>query len=1166
MRNKFPVLLTLGACLVCVLGPAARPAHGQAATTGVILGTVTDQTGAVVPGADVTVTEVATGIKHTTKTDAEGRYEVLALPSNEAHMNVTVSKPGFETFVSQDVIIDPSTHVQVNVVLRVGTATTEVTVTATAVQVNTQSGESSGVIAGDEVADLQLNGRDYRDLAALIPGINDLNAGHGAVGVGFTSEQALSVNGLDQYQNLFTTDGAYNMNTGSMQGENVLQPIDSISEFKVLKDNFSAKYGWLGGAQFMAATKSGTKEFHGNGYDYIRNQSVDANNWFNNAGNAPLTSLRQNIFGGSLGGPVTIPGHYNTDKSRTFFFTNEEFRIRHGGVSTLGAIIPQAMRNGDFSADPTLFGINTNGLSLDSASQAILASEYPGVTCLSASGHNGKDLDTINTACMDPNSVALMQHYWPFLPNQTGFNNYLDTSVERNDGQDYTERIDHRFNDKLTLLGRMSYETATDAWPYLSWGANPEPSETNAFKQTGFNSMLQFTANINPSTINQLTITQTDDKPRLSITGSAFRTGLNLSINLPYGYGADQTNRAPDIGFAEGWSGASNSGLPINASDQENVLANDFTKIKGGHTIQAGLMIIWGIKRQSNFATTEGSYSFSGVHSGDPIADYLLGLDSSFSQNNVRLRGSFRYWQDENYIQDDWKVNKKLTVNIGLRSVYYSPDTMEGNGVSDFDPARYDPTQAPVVELNGLYLANASNVPITATGAVANLLNGIVFPASYKPNSRFPLAQPTPGVPNGIFTTGIHFAPRVGFAFDPQGTGKTVIRGGWGVSYGRIPFALYNGDLSNPGFTQGVTLNNGTITNPSLGSPGAQSAFGVNTVGSPNQTFKPQQTQTYSLTLEREIVPGGVFSLAYVGSHTDDYTLGYDHDWPLPVATPTQASCALSPGETFNQPGGFLFDPCINTGATSPTYTRPIPMYNGISGQGQSAAAWPAMASYNSLQAGYRWVTHKGLTLTLAYTWQHSLTNDIGPQDPYLDFAHPRLDYGQPGFGQHHVFNSSYIWHMPFMKGRHDFAGKALGDWTFSGITTVVSGTPSSIYLNTGVSGLAGLPNCVASVGGPKTHMEWFNKAAFVAPLYGFYGNCAYGDIIGPPLQAWNWALYKTFPIKERLKIQLRFEAFNIFNHPNFQGLDEGVGDGAFAQTTSTADPRQLEGALRITF
>lgn len=1156
MKSNFLAWLTLTLSLFCLLGPATRPAHGQAATSGVIVGTVTDSTGAVIPGADVTITELSTGIKHTAETDAEGRYEVLALPSNEAHVNVTVAKQGFQTFVSQDVVIDPSTHVQVNAVLQVGTSTQEVTVMATAVQVNTQSGESSGIIAGDEVAQLQLNGRDWRDLSALIPGVNDLNAGHGTTGVAFTSGNNMSVNGLDTSQNMYTTDGAYNMNTGSMGNENTLQPIDSISEFKVIKDNYSARYGWQAGAQFMVATKSGTKDFHGSAYDYLRNDAVDANNWFNNAANAPITSLRQNIFGGSIGGPVYIPGHYNTDKSKTFFFSNEEFRIRHSGVSVLGAIIPEAMRSGDFSADPTL---PTGGLKLDTASAALLASEHPGVTCVTAT--------TINQSCMDPNSVAMMGHFWPILPNDVanGFNNYLDTSVERNDGQDYTERIDHRFNDKYTMMARVSYETGTDAWPYLSWGGNPEPSEAEAFKETGFNNMIQFTANINPTTTNQASFVQTDDKPRLSISGAAFRTGLNLTTKLPFGYGADQTNRAPDISFSDGWSGTGNGGLPINASDQENVASDDFTKIKGGHTLQAGIMVIWGIKRQSNFATTEGSYSFSGVHSGDPIADYLLGLDSSFNQNNIRRRGSFRYVQDESYLQDDWKVNRKLTLNLGVRFVYYSPDTMQGNGVSDFYPTAYNAAQAPHVLPNGVYAANAAGVPVTATGAPANLLNGIVFPADYKPNSQFPLAMATPGMPDGFFNTSPHAAPRIGFAYDPTGNGKMAIRGGYGVSYGRVPFAIYNGDLSDPGFTEGITLLNGTVTDPSIGSPGASSAFGINTIG-PKRTFNPLETQSYSLTVERELVPGGVFNIAYVGSHSNDYSLGYDTNWPLPVAAPAIAGCALSPGESYSQAGGFQFDPCLNTGADSATYTRPIPMYNGISAQSQSAAAWPAMANYNSLQTGFRYVTHKGLTATIAYTWQHTLTNNIGPQDPYIDFAHPRADYGQPGQGQHQILNASYIWQMPFLKNRNDFVGKAFGNWTFSGITTFVSGTPNNIGLNTGQSGLAGVPNCVASTSGPQTHAQWFNTSAFVAPAFGSYGNCAYGIVYGPPLQVWNWALYKTFPITERVKIQLRFEAFNIWNKTNFQGLDTNLGDGSFGQTTSTADPRQLEGALRITF
>ena len=196
---------------------------------------------------------------------------------------------------------------------------------------------------------------------------------------------------------------------------------------------------------------------------------------------------------------------------------------------------------------------------------------------------------------MDPNSVAMMSHFWPILPNDVanGFNNYLDTNVERNDGQDYTERIDHRFNDKCTLMARISYETDTDSFPYLSWGPNPDPNETNAFKETGFNNMLQFTANINPTTINQVTLTQTDDKPRLSITGAAFRNGPDTSDHQSalWATGPTKPIALPTSACGQGWSGTGNGGLPINASDQENVSSDDFTKIKGGHTLQAGIMV-----------------------------------------------------------------------------------------------------------------------------------------------------------------------------------------------------------------------------------------------------------------------------------------------------------------------------------------------------------------------------------------------------------------------------------------------------------------------------------------------------------------------------------------------------------------------------------------------
>ena len=502
----------------------------------------------------------------------------------------------------------------------------------------------------------------------------------------------------------------------------------------------------------------------------FRNNALDARNFFNTS----TPALKQNIFGGSLGGPVYHPGTLQHQQVKDFLLHQRGVPYSPRWCGCPGLVPDPGNAGGDFSQDPYFISQNeAPALALDPSSQALLASEHPGVNCLPTP-------TSINPACFDSNSVALMNHFLS-LPNITQGNpflNYLDSGVETVDQQDYTERIDHRFNDKYTLLARVSYETNLDSLPYLSWGSNPAPTETNAFKETGFNNMLQFTANINPTTINQITFTQTDDKVRATITG-AFRSNITppLTINLPYGLGADITNRAPDVKFANGWSGeddgaSTNSGMPENASDQENILADDFTKVKGGHTLQAGVMLVWGIKRQDGFAVTEGEYAFSGVHSGDSIADFLLGLDTSFSQNSTRLAGSFRYTQQEGYIQDDWKVNRKLTINMGVRVVYYAPETMDGNGISDFDPSRFNPAEVPVVLPNGNLLTNAAYQPLTATGALANTLNGIVVPEGYKPNTRFPLAVATPGVPNGIFTTSPHFGPRLGFAYDPSGQGE----------------------------------------------------------------------------------------------------------------------------------------------------------------------------------------------------------------------------------------------------------------------------------------------------------------------------------------------------------------------------------------------------------
>jgi hypothetical protein len=1162
--KKIYASLGLIVALFIVFGSGARDARGQAASTGAILGTVSDPTGAVVPDAEVTITDVATGGTRTARTDAAGLYDIEALPAAGNLYNVTVKKEGFKTSVHQGVKLDPGARVSVNVTLELGATVAEVSVVASVVRVDTTSGASAGTISGTEVTDLQLNGRDFRGLALLIPGVNSaaitgsIVGGGQLNGGGLTGETPISVNGLGREMNNYTTDGAYNMNTGNMCNLDVVQPVESIAEFRLLKDNYSAKYGVAGGATVMVATKSGTSEFHGVAYDFLRNDALDSRNFF--AKSTPV--LKQNIFGGSIGGPVYIPGHYNTDKTKTFFFTNVELRRRNVGVTARGATIPQAMRDGDFTNSPTLAA---GGFNLDSTASTILSQRNPGVNCVLDSTH-------LNTACFDPNAVLMMNYFYP-LPNNPsgGFLNYLNSGVELFNGEDYTFRVDHNFSEKMRLLARVSRENVRDKPPYQTWGANPFPTSSQQIQTLGWNNLLQLTYDINPTTINQLSWTNTATHVYLDVYNSFLSNIPNLDVHMPFGY-ADPDHRVPQVSISKGWNGIGTGGLPLrNATDGEQIISDDFTKVKGPHTIQAGTMFIWGIKRQSNFATSQGSYSFTGVHTGDPVADFLLGLDSSFTQNNTRLRGYFRYHQSESYIQDDWRVKPRLTLNLGLRAVYFSSDKREGNGLADFDPSKFDPTQAPVVLTNGTLLLNADRQPITATGSVANLLNGVVFAEGFKGLPGIPAG--TPGVPNGIFTTSLHWAPRVGFAWDVTGDGKTSVRGGFGIGYGRIPFAIYN-SFGNYPFIQGVTLLNGTFTDPALGSPGALSTNSLTVVGAPPGTeFKPNMIQTWSLTVEREVMTNGVFHLAYVGSGARYVPGGQDLNFPLPVASPSinNPNC-LQPGQTIPA-GGFQFDPCLNRGLVSSAITRPYQGWGSINGSGSSAASYYGTSNYHSLQAGFNYRASHGLTFTAAYTYGHTLTDVAnrgtdgrntgnGAQNP-RDF---KAEYGSPGWDRTHIFTSGYVWDLPVLKNRKDFLGTAFGNWTFSGITVIESGFAFAPGIATGTNGLATRPNCIGPVSGPKSVSQWFNTNAFAAPAFGFFGNCGTGLIHGPGENTWNWSLFKTFPIKERASVQFRAEFFNIWNHTNFSNLATSYGAANFGQVTAALDPRIIEFALLLRF
>jgi hypothetical protein len=343
-------------------------------------------------------------------------------------------------------------------------------------------------------------------------------------------------------------------------------------------------------------------------------------------------------------------------------------------------------------------------------------------------------------------------------------------------------------------------------------------------------------------------------------------------------------------------------------------------------------------------------------------------------------------------------------------------------------------------------------------------------------------------------------------------------------------------------------------------------------VGPPGAEYNPVKIQTWSLTAQREIIRNGVLSVAYVGSHSTNIPGAYDQNFPLPVSAPSisDPGC-LQPGQSIPS-GGFQFDPCQNRSVVAAAYTRPYVGWDGINGSANSAAQYNGVANYNSVQAGFNYRISP-VTLSLAYTLGHSLTDvanrDFGGRQTGAGAQNPRnfgAEYGPPGYDRRHIFTSSYVWNLPFLRSRTDFAGKVLGGWTFSGMTIIESGFVFSPGMSTSTNGLATRPNCVSPVSTPKTVGQWFSTSSFAAPAFGFFGNCGTGIIPGPGENTWNWALYKTFKPSESVHIEFRSEFFNIWNHPNFSGVSTNLGAGDFGQVTSALDPRQIEFALKLNF
>lgn len=1128
-------LLVLIVAVAIVFLPSSTPSHAQV-SNGAISGTVTDSSGAIIPGATVTITNTGTGVSRVIRTDSAGFYSAEGLGVGQ--YKVSVSKKGFKAGVASGIQIDPGTRRINNVALAIGQVSTSVTVNSNAQQIDTETSESGGTITDKQIANLMLNGRNFQTLAIAVPGVASTAAADSLNGGGLEGGTTLIVNGNSVEYTTYTIDGTYNMNSGNLANVNILPIVDGISEFSVLKDNYSARYGFAGSGQIVVETKSGTRSFHGSAWDYLRNDTLDANNYFSTT----KQSLHQNIFGYTLGGPLYIPHLYNTNRKKTFFFAANQWYVIHAGQVSRGAVFPTAMRNGDLSASPTL---PAGGLSLDAHSTALLASQGKTGCLLSPT--------QINPSCLDPVAQALMNTYVP-LPNNPagGFQNYINQGNLTTSQMDDQYRIDHYITPNNILTARILYEPVKNGFPYDAWGGTPYNTITDSYYTTGLNGLVRWQSTITPNLMNTVSATETYDKPRINFTGGGT---LPAGISIPqYFPNAPTLNRIPTINISGGWSGNGVSSQPITASDGEGVLGDDFSWVHGKHVFQGGALYIFGIKRQNVFTTPQGSFSFSGNHTGDPAADYLLGLDTSYYQASTQKLGSYHYRQGEAYFQDDWKATPRLTLNLGMRWVYFSSDTVSGNQVTSFVPSLYNPANAPVVTPSGAFVLDSAGNPITSSNTEADLLNGLAYAGQN-------------GYPSGFFIPKkTNFAPRVGFAFTPDEARRTVIRGGYGIGYSRIPLEqIYNAFGQNPPFNQSANITNSLLSVPTAGATAAPTPQTLDDVPT---SFTPTQIMSYSLTVERQLASNMIASVAYVGSearHIMTFQGGYDGNFPLPVTAPSQSGC-LPAGQAASS--SYNFDPCINTGASSPDYTRPYLGYSNMYDVYDEG-----FSDYNSLQAsaGYR---GRGSQFTIAYTYAKALAT-IGSHGAggttsqgvaAQNSRNFHAEYGPPSYDFTNDITGTWVWQIPLFRHGSRYLTTPLGGWSFSGLAVHQSGFALSPGLGIGTAGLATRPDQVAPYHKLGKLNEWFNTTAFSPAPYGFFGSAGNGTIRGPGYTSANFSLDKMFPIYERMNLQFRAEAFNVLNHPNFSNVDTGYGDGSYGQITSARDPRILEFALKMTF
>ena len=1144
--------------------------------TGSLAGTVKDANGAAVSGATVTLTDTAKKVVVRTVTSNEnGEFSIPLLPV--ANYDLAVEAANFKKHVEASVKISVNERRTIEVVLEAGSISETVNVTSEALQVNTVSAAATNIINGAQVRELSLNNRNWAQLITLSPGVSANIADQIYVGstnpIGQSNALQIAVNGVRSSSNTYTVDGADTTDRGANLTVQTYPSIDAIQEFSVLRSLYPAESGRSAGGQVNVITKSGSSEYHGDIYEFFRNDWLNANSFLTNRtaplgrdadGRAKRVPFRYNNFGGTFGGPVALPrfgegGPSYKKFDNTFFFFSEELR-RVIVYPTFNTTVPTAgQRQGIFAQDVCIGPVAS-----------------PCSTILPAGQPLPQNLRS-------PLAAAYVQDIYNKLPLPDSAGNLFFPARGVFNFTQELIRVDHKFNNNLSVYYRFENDSIPTIDPiglFGQGGGQPFVSTTQT-NSPGRTHVARATWVQSPTIVWEFGGSYSwGDVPSTVIGLLANENSPDIVNHLPQFTFPATRGRVPTI-TSSGFTNLQTFG-PYSDFSYNKSLFVTLSKVFGSHTTKYGVNFAK-IRKHENSLGGFNEVRYSAVSTtptrpttqiaGPPgnttatsttnqlWANFLLGNFQVYTQNQFDLTADLSAASVEAFAQDEWRYRPNITLYYGVRFSRFGQPWDKNGRMTSFNPAAYDPSQAFQVLANGLRVAGTGNP-----------LNGIMV------NSQVSVPGATAS-PWGksVAPTRNNFAPRVGIAWDPFKKGTTSVRAGYGIYFDQLSFSFPETDLvaRNPPFQQQVVINPTTLDNPLAGTTSVN--LSVQDVGGIDQNFKTPYVQSWSLDIQHQLAPRTLVTVGYFGSR-GVHLSGLVDENLLPPGFALTKTCRT------NNTTPATFGPCQSPGQvfTSSTQELILNQIRPFRGYGAVRILETRFNSnYHSLQATAQQRLSQNSQINVAYTWSKNLTDSqnesaTAPQNTY----NLKDEYARANLDRRHVLSVNYIYELPFFRGQANFKEKVLGGWQISGITyyftglgfsaTTSSNDPAGLgLLGTSPSGARPDMICDPNQNAPHTFAQWFNKACFANPPAGVnrVGNESRNVIEGPSTTRFDATLSKNIRFGESRSVQLRWEVYNIFNHTNFTTLGLALTTtSTFGTVTNVRDPRTMQLGVKFNF